>query len=571
MDSLLEAISALAFFPASDRPRWLSSSEDGVEFLKLNASRREIVLYANGPQLLIHGVLAPLANVTPPDQEDLLRSFVQLEDSWCIQRAYGGGKGHRIYLEPPLDHPGCKSLLGGEKLIFLRRFDGVQKGPVELELSQKLVHSLALYYVAERRAYCRLDKHGDIQDVIRVRNFGRPDDDPGLVVTILAEDLFKYMALADMALVVCFDFTRYSPGNFANWDGRQDRSVRTPDLFYDVGVVTGQASFTNGRMIVRPDVTVEQLIEDWRKEFDLSDREYATFKIFDRKNKKHIETSCAPEFLSNYFQDSHLPWEISPAFFRADVLHRFKADPQKYTLKDRIISCRGAWSLKTYDINEAGQVHTYIGYLAKLPIEEQRYWQSFNEWPKAGISKRAHETDMLGKWSTEYDPLDAIKSKITTLDAQPPEWWKSRGREIADAARYPSTSSSLEWANEIMALDQLLVEGFLKKPLSAIAAQNGRTIDPQWGSLRILQDVLVGVGQTETQAIQNTKPLRNLHELRTLLRGHAAPDKRARTEETALAQYGTFRSHFQAVTSECDIAFGQIIDALMQVARSSSR
>jgi len=67
-------------------------------------------------------------------------------------------------------------------------------------------------------------------------------------------------------------------------------------------------------------------------------------------------------------------------------LHRFKADPEKYSLDDRSITCRNAWYLKSYDINEAGQVHAYIGDLARLPIEEQRYWQSFNEWSNGSIS-----------------------------------------------------------------------------------------------------------------------------------------------------------------------------------------
>lgn len=36
---------------------------------------------------------------------------------------------------------------------------------------------------------------------------------------------------------------------------------------------------------------------------------------------------------------------------------------------------------------------------ADLPIAEQRYWKAFNEAPKAGISKRAFETDFQGEWS----------------------------------------------------------------------------------------------------------------------------------------------------------------------------
>ena len=68
-------------------------------------------------------------------------------------------------------------------------------------------------------------------------------------------------------------------------------------------------------------------------------------------------------------------------FFKPEVLHRDKANPAKYVLTDRNISCKGAWYLKTYDVKSAGQVHTYLGYLGDLPYQEQIYWASINEWP----------------------------------------------------------------------------------------------------------------------------------------------------------------------------------------------
>jgi hypothetical protein len=138
-------------------------------------------------------------------------------------------------------------------------------------------------------------------------------------------------------------------------------------------------------------------------------------------------------------------------------LHRFKADPEKYNLDD------GPSVAATHGISGAttstGQVHAYIGDLARLPIEEQRYWQSFNEWPRGTISKRAHENDIVGEFSSEYDPLHLLKYKIGKLNAAPPDWWQPRSEAHMDAVRYPATDSTLEWANEIMAFDQLLVEG----------------------------------------------------------------------------------------------------------------
>jgi hypothetical protein len=45
----------------------------------------------------------------------------------------------------------------------------------------------------------------------------------------------------------------------------------------------------------------------WRKDFDGEDeKEYAVFKIQDRKNDKNIETSCSPKHIGSYFEKSDL-------------------------------------------------------------------------------------------------------------------------------------------------------------------------------------------------------------------------------------------------------------------------
>lgn len=557
-----KAFGSIARAPEAGKAEWLLRAEDSIAFLKGNAQRDEIVIYATSDAVLIHGVLAPTAQVTPADQSDLLRAFVMPDNSWCIQRVWGGGEGHRIYLESPLSHSGCKSFVGGEKLIFRRPFAGVDDGPAPIELSQKLVHSLQLYWVEERSAYCRLDKRGDIEDVIRViwlKGQGAKDRD--VVVTILIKNLAAYMAVSGMTLVLKFDFTRFEPKAFGGWD--QDRRIQkasAADLFYSLGV-SSNASYANGCMILRSTVTIDDLVQEWKDEEDPKNKQYATFKILDWKNGRLVETSCAPEFLSNYFQKSEKPFEVSPVFFRPEVLTRFKSDPEKYDLQDRSIGCRNAWYLKTYDINADGQVHTYIGYLADLPYEEQCYWQSFNEWPKGPISARAYENDFLGEFSSEYDPLRSLKCKIRQLDERPPTWWKPRGEELANTARYPATDSVSEWADEILALDQLLNEGFLSKALQKLAEDSGRIVDKQWKSLRLLQDYLEAQGQSADEARATMEPLARLHSLRNPLKGHGSTNERKAAQKQARAEHGTLRAHFTVLAGACDKAMATILGA----------
>jgi len=556
----IAGLKAIAQAPVSDAAKWLIGAENSVEFLKQNAQSEEVVIYAGGPALLIHAVLAPVHHVTPADQQDLMDSFASTDETWVIQRSYGGGEGHRVYLEPPLKS--SKSLAGGEKLVYQRNFHGVDKGERALELSQKLVHALDLHFVAERNAYCRLDSRGDLEDVIRVIYADlSPSNEKLVAVTILTGDLAKYMALTDLAMIFFFDFTRVDSG-FAGWGEHEHIDRRAPDLFYHGGGIHN-ASYVNGRMIVRSTITVQDLVAEWEEESDPQrKREYATFKIFDRKNSREVETSCAPEFLSNYFQESDLPWEISAAFFRADVLHRFKADPEKYSIDDRSINCRNAWHLKGYDINEVGQVHVYIGDLARLPIEEQRYWQSFNEWPNGSISRRAYENDILGEFSSEYDPLSCLKYKIGRLNASPFEWWQPRSEAHMDAARYPATDSVLEWANEILAFDQVLVEGFQVKPLRKLLEFKGRKAESSWGSLRVIAELAVSSGKTKEEAKALLAPLSRLHALRSILKAHSSVEEKGKEERQARAAHGTLRAQFKDLAAQCDRSFDEILRIL---------
>ena len=398
----------------------------------------------------------------------------------------------------------------------------------------------------ERNAYCRLNDCGDIEPIISIYRHDTPDPFQKVrAVTIRKHDLESYMALTGTSLISLFDFTRFSMGGFNGWPDDDETVFEANDLFFRQRKIPQHASYVNGHIILRTSLTPDILVEEWKAEKDTRERRYASFLIIDRKNGDAlVETCCSPDHIVNYFTESNLPWEISPAFFRPEVLQKYKSDPEKYTFGDRTIGCRGAWYLKTYDINEAGQVHTYIGYLANLPYDEQLYWLSFNEAPKAGISERAHQTDILGKFTTKDDHLEELKRIIAELDKSRPAWWKPRGPEMLDAVHYPATDSSLEWGNEILAMDHLAVEGFLIKSLRAIIAANAGAYEDTWGSLVLLEVALASTGRTKDQAKDAVAPLRELHNLRNPARAHGDPSGRRKAIADARKRHGSLRNHF---------------------------
>ncbi|MCY4005715.1 MAG: hypothetical protein OXE84_02645, partial [Rhodobacteraceae bacterium] len=557
---IFQQLVKLAYEANTDMEEWLEGAVQGVQFLERTcAAGDEIILFALGPHCLVHSVLVPQAAVNPPDHEDISQAHIRSDDTWCIQKIYGGGEGHRIYLESPLSSSGSQTLAGGEKLIFRRHFEGVKSYHPQLEISQKLVHAHELYFMDERRAYCRLDAHGDIENVITLHDDEHSDPHQRVqAVTIRSCDLEVYMALSETVLVTQFDFTRFLLGNFSSWDGAKEQIQRDRNLFYRWRVIPNHASYANGHLLFYTKLSEDTLVQEWKAEENSKTKQYASFKILDRKNKRQIETSCGPEHIVNYFTESELPLEISPAFFRPEVLQKYKQDIEKYTISDRSISCRGAWDLKSYDINEAGQVHAYIGDLAKLPFEEQLYWKSFNEWPKGNISNRAFQNDILGEVSTEDNPLAEVRRIVALLNREAPAWWCPREDEVIYKVLGCAADSIEEWGNEILAFDQMVNEGFRAKGLRLIIESLGSSYNQKWRSLKLLEVVVVGSEYTEDQAKEMIRPLKELHNLRTLIKAHSSPNKRQLEASKARRTHGTLRDHFQ------DLA-GQVRDSIKQV------
>jgi hypothetical protein len=299
-----------------------------------------------------------------------------------------------VWLEGPLAADG-RTLRGGEKLVYWRSWPGREHNPIEI--AEKFAQALEIYQVPERGVYCRLDHLGEKVDVVSI--YQQPGDETRFgtaVVSVLADDLWEYTRLARCGIIFFFDFTRYRSSGFSGWSNLERKQFASDDLFYEFAVDNGIGSFCRGRFIVRPPISQREIAKR-RKAFLNRKRHYAIFKAVDLVTSQKIEVSCDPAKLASYFDEaSNLPLQMSPVFFKAEVLHRYKANPGKYILGDREISCKGAWFLKTHDVNSAGQVHTYLCYLGDFPYEEQLYWQSVNEWPKAPISRRAFQTDFGG-------------------------------------------------------------------------------------------------------------------------------------------------------------------------------
>ncbi|MBF0296286.1 MAG: hypothetical protein HQL96_13945 [Magnetococcales bacterium] len=533
---------------------WIQQ-QDFLEFLRAERQREEVILYAGLTHCYLYGIAVPAAAVTPIDVDDLLGWSCNPFSSWGLCHGYRDDSPElQMWIEPPLSSCGSRTLEHGEQLLFIRVFDGFLDNKTYVELSQKVAHLLGLHLVPERSAYCRLDENGDVEEVVRIHK--RQD---ARVVTIKREDLDVLLLMLESSYILLFESIRYDPENIADWGDTPEENVsRSEEFLYFRCRASIDQSYMRGFQVTTP-VINSRLRR--RMMWESPDpKQYTTFIALDWKHRQVRECSCDPVQLGNYFVASDLPFETSPAFFRPEVLSRYKADPDKYRLEDRSISCRGAWFLQSYDINEAGQVHTYLCDLSHLPYAEQLYWKGFNENPKTGISGRAYKTDFMGKFDTSPDPLASLKRRLEALNGKRISWWNLKDPQQPDRVHYPVTDSREEWANELMALDQLVVEGLSRSYFKSKAVAAGIAIEPQCGSLRLISKVLLHAQVNEEEAAAVVTPLKSLHELRNIMKGHAGGSDANAKCKVLIAQYGDLRSHFRALANDCDQAIALMVE-----------
>jgi hypothetical protein len=87
-------------------------------------------------------------------------------------------------------------------------------------------------------------------------------------------------------------------------------------------------------------------------------------------------------------------------------------------------------------------------------------------------------------------------------------------------------------------------------------------LEKDWGSLKIIEAMLPSLGIPADQAVSTMDPLRTLHNLRTKVKGHAAPGERRALEAAAKTEHSTFRAHFEALSRGCHTALVRVVDAL---------
>ncbi len=540
---LIETITKLDEAPSDpqDFSRWLQGGAH-IAFLQENASADELVVFASGEHTFINAVVVPDERLSPIDRKDLMgwnfnahRSIASIvssrDDAW-IERGLTG--------------TASDTLDGGVQLIFGRVFEE-WRGPGRsyIELHQEYAHLAGIHWRPERRAYCRFNKHGDLEQVVSITT--REDKGSNIALaTFKWEPLEEYLAAGNASLVRMFDIPLYRTAGFSGWSNEPPQDVQLSDELFFRQRIEGPASYMRGVQIIRPRRPKKVIFPAWgaRKK---DDKQYAEFIAHDWRNKCVTKISTDPATTTNYFEaaGNSLPFELSPAFFRPDVLLKYKADREKYTVSERDVSCRAAWHLSGIDVNEAGQVHAYIVYLRSLPYAEQMHWLGYNEAPKAGISQRAITTDFKGEFSNDLDPLSELLGVIRRWNDGKTSWWTLRDENLLDRINTPITASRDEWADAFMELSKLVVEGFETKPIRAKLDAAQVPYDKDDKTITLLEKML-NRGKPASDAEKLTG-LRAVQYVRTKAKGHVGGSDGDQLVQDVLLEHETFANHFRSV------------------------
>jgi hypothetical protein len=346
---------------------------------------------------------------------------------------------------------------------------------------------------------------------------------------------------------------------------RSDNANKIFAYFQDNSEKTYHCSLLRGGQYVG--LNRENVWEQAKKELVYTpDDRYCDFITYDWKNHKVALCDCCPKAMSNYFEPKNdKPFETSPVFFKPEVLDKYKNNPNVYVLGSRQISKIDGWELKTYDINELGQVHTYLGYLSNLQYEEQLYWKSFNEEPKGPISKRAIETDFKGNWSDLRFPDEILIEKLTDAKTKV-SFYHKLDLEEAQRIHRVHTDNEKEWGDSLLQLDQIVNESLDNSIIRSMAEKLG-CLDKSLGSVRQLQNVFNTFGYDKS----HLEPLAELHHLRNIMRGHKKGSDAQKTIKDIRKKYFTFPAHSLDILTRINDAIEFVMEHYKEVNTSASK
>jgi hypothetical protein len=200
------------------------------------------------------------------------------------------------------------------------------------------------------------------------------------------------------------------------------------------------------------------------------------FVIGTEPNGKPVKYTCNPGKLADYFgKNPDAPNYLTPIFFRTEVLSKYYADPQKYSVEDGYLRCGSLWGLRL-DNDNPDYVVVWLGDLGRdLSESERNYWLNFNI-PPGGrkISQTNFRRAFLAEPTNPKKPDLVFKYELERLREQfrQANGWDFFRQLHADdehfltGLRLLSKDNQAEFDAQLIALTKILVDSINEKEIS---------------------------------------------------------------------------------------------------------
>ena len=545
---LADTMRKLRLPPADDDAfnNWLSAS-DHLSLITDIAAQDEQILYAGSRTILINAVLLPRTAIHELNREELLSwgfSDIRYVAHYDIPYWYGDEEPEDMYLSiEQAEHIHGTIWRDALPLVYRRYFPGMDDPTTQrLELLQTFRHVLDVDWVSHRHAYCLLNDRGDLEDIISVTH----DEDIRLV-TCKTSFLDEYLLATETVLALQFDFTLYRRGvAWLDLPRDMEHVVHTPteNLVYRQASQESVLGHARGVHVIPPSVSKDDAIRSIRDRWHIGPRddEGVEFLVVDWRYKRLLTVSSAKSAYTNRFQRKEgLPFDLSPAFFDSRVLERYTGHRERYTVEDRLISCRGIWSLRSYGVNKAGQVFAYLCDLGDMPIPEQEHWKLYNRKPKAWLPESAIRTDFLGQVS-EFTPTQRMRYILNQWDWSQVSWWKTSSEGIDKDTPIPRSDSRDMWSKVLQTTVQLVIEGFQASVIRTRLQEKGLAFARDERSIVLLERLC---GVHKDQGERGLPGLRRLQRLRTEVAAHRSLDGGRGLANEALRRHGSYAAQYE--------------------------
>jgi hypothetical protein len=402
-------------------------------------------------------------------------------------------------------------------LVIFRHFHGAW--PSYLEICEEFRHFHDLAEDFQRKVFLAFDDSGYPIEVVRVQKER---------VEIRLSYLLEFLAGTGFDLALFFDVRRFSNvplGTIAESDRDLWHADSRSRYFRHVRECTFDKEFqTFSRLLGKVVVDAPQGDRCGKWPFVKRDRgPDVSFIIGVGADGTLQEFSSSEERLANYFgANPGVPHYLTPVYFRREVLSKYYADPDRYSISDGGLGCLGLWSMQI-DNNHPTHVVAFLGDLGRdLPYPERLHWRQFNVPPEGGVS----ETNYRRSFMAEFAPPEAVdlvfRSEYVKLNLA---WRKAMGwplflepephdRYLLETIRVPVTTSQSEFDEQILVLTKLLVDSLNEREIDAHA---GPGQAGEKGIAKLERFLASGKCPKTTEVVQF---LRDLQSLRSAGAGH---------------------------------------------------